>query len=90
MQVQTRVHAREPSVLDNVAQRLERSLVVVALGDRLPFRVRVLLVRHQDRHLGAQLGQLEGACKCNLGLANLRGNKQPAIPLERPPRTYMR
>lgn len=48
-------------MLDQVSQGHDGPLVVVAHSNLLAFRVRVLLVRHENRHLCADLGELEGA-----------------------------
>lgn len=59
MQIQARVHALKTAVLDNVAQGLDRALVVIAHGNCLSLRIHILLIGHEYRHLGAELGELE-------------------------------
>lgn len=62
VQVEPSIHPRESSVLDYIAQSVDSTLVMVAHSNRLALGTRILLIGHQNRNLGAQLGELEGAC----------------------------
>lgn len=51
-------------MLDDISQRLQSSLVLVARGNRMPFRFQtILLIRHQDRDLSTEFCQLERTCR---------------------------
>lgn len=63
-------------MLDQIAERHDCPLIMVAHRDLLAFRICILLIRHEDRHLRTNLGELEGAYGGD--------SDQPYIPRTRP------
>ena len=68
MQMEARIQACPSSMSDEVARRLPRPQVLVALADRVVFRAAVVAIGHENRDLGAQLRQLKRAWTALVGL----------------------
>jgi hypothetical protein len=64
-------------MLNNVAQRIDSAFVVVAHRNCLPLGIRVLLVCDEDRHLGAELCELEGAYRPSMTIPKQLGRLRP-------------